>query len=48
MSWMTLDAVRDTLQVFGPLYKMPLTPSDAVEIILNVGRLFEVLQEKKR
>ena len=42
-AWITPQVVTDTLRVFRPLYKKPLTPTDAVEMILNVGNLSEVL-----
>lgn len=44
-SWITPDAVRETLRVWSPHYRDPLTPKDAVEILLNVGNLFEVLKD---
>ena len=43
LAWITPEAVLDTLRVFRPYYGPSLTPGAAVEIMLNVGQLFEVL-----
>jgi hypothetical protein len=45
-SWMTPEAVRDTLEVFRPLYKERLTVSDAIEILISYHNLFDVLKEQ--
>jgi len=45
-AWMTAEAVRDTLQVFRPLYKERLTVSDAVEILINMHNLYDLLKEQ--
>ena len=42
-AWITSDLVALTLKVWQPHYKEPLSPQDAVTIVLNVGKLFGVL-----
>jgi hypothetical protein len=42
-AWVTAELLEHTLRVWQPKYNVPLTPDDALAIILNVGRLFEVL-----
>lgn len=41
--WVTTTLIEHTLEIWQPYYKDPLTPEDALAIIVNVGRLFEVL-----
>jgi len=43
--WITAEAVADTRAVFEPMHKRPLSDDDVVEILLNVGNLFENLSE---
>jgi hypothetical protein len=45
-TWITPEAVRDTLQVFRPYYKEGLTVSDALEILINTGNLFDWLKKQ--
>ena len=42
-AWITSELVEKTIRVWQPYYADPLTPEDALAIILNVGRLFDVL-----
>jgi hypothetical protein len=47
-SWITVEIMQDTLRAFRPCYGAGITPGDALEILLNVGNLFEVLAEEHR
>jgi len=38
--WIDEELVRKTMRVWQPRYSGPLTPEDAVEILVNVGQLF--------
>ena len=42
-AWITADLIAETLRVWQPYYAPPLTPEDAIGILLNVGNLFGVL-----
>ncbi len=46
-SWVTPELIADTLRVWQPYYPTPLTTDDAFEMIMNVGRLFDVLFERR-
>ena len=41
--WITAELIADTLLVWQPYYKEKLTTADAVEIMMNVSRLYDVL-----
>jgi hypothetical protein len=41
--WITVELVEKTIRVWQPYYQATLTPEEAVTMILNVGRLYEVL-----
>lgn len=41
--WITRELVEATIRVWQPYYEALLTPEDAVTMILNVGRLYQVL-----
>ena len=41
--WITADLIAETLRVWQPYYSEPLTPEDAIGILLNVGGLFTAL-----
>lgn len=43
-SWITPELVASTLGVWQPHYDAPLTEQDAFEILIQVGRLFDVLE----
>jgi hypothetical protein len=45
--WVTAELIEHTIRVWQPYYSVPLTPSEAVEIIGNVSRLFRVLSQGK-
>ena len=42
-AWITVDLIAETLHVWQPYYAQPLTPEDAIGILLNVGGLFTAL-----
>jgi hypothetical protein len=46
-SWITSDLVADTIRVWQRYYEAPLTPDDALEMIVNVGQLLNVLCERR-
>lgn len=41
--WITPELIEATIRVWQPYYAEVLSPEDAVTMILDVGRLFEVL-----
>lgn len=43
-AWITDELVADTLEVWQPFYRETLTARDAIEILLSVGRLLDVLE----
>lgn len=45
--WVTPELVAHTLRVWGPRYRKPLSVADAVEIVLNVARLYSVVQARR-
>jgi hypothetical protein len=46
--WITPEVVEQTRTVWQPYYHSPLTDDDAIEILLNVGNLFQLLREQIR
>ena len=42
-AWITPSLIADTVAVWQPHYSVSLTVADAVEILQNVGKLFEIL-----
>ncbi len=44
--WVTPELLADTLRVWQPYYGS-LTPQDALNIIVNVGNLFDVLRSRR-
>ncbi len=44
--WVTPELLADTLRVWQPYYGN-LTPQDALNIIVNVGNLFDVLRSRR-
>ena len=42
-NWVTANLIDQTLQIWQPYYSYRLTREDALVIIKNVGRLFEVM-----
>jgi len=45
--WITDDLVRETQRVWSKAYGRPITAEEAVEILMNVRRLFEVLSDTR-
>ena len=43
-AWISAEAIDDTLATFQPFYERQLTADDAVEMLLSVGRLFDMLK----
>lgn len=41
--WITPELIQETLAVWQPQYKERLTQRDAVEILLSVGNLIDLL-----
>ena len=41
--WVTPALITKTLQVWQPYYDYPLTTNDALDMLLNVGLLFDTL-----
>lgn len=44
--WVTPQLVDDTLRAWQPLYERTLTATDALEILLDVGRLLDLLESE--
>jgi hypothetical protein len=44
--WITAELIEKTIQVWQPYYNTPLATDDAVEIIRNVGRLFDTISTR--
>ena len=43
-TWITEELVLDTLRVWRPRYRGELTRADAIEILMNVDRMFSVAE----
>ena len=43
--WITPERISETIRVWQPYYSERLTEDDAVEMLVNVGRLGDVLLE---
>jgi hypothetical protein len=43
-AWISSELIEDTLRVWQPYYEHRLTIDDAVQILLGVDRLLDVLQ----
>jgi len=43
--WISEELLRDTVETFSPFYGRTLTRAEAVEILLNLGLLFDSLGE---
>jgi len=46
-AWVTGELIDQTIRVWQPYYAIRLTRDDAVEIILNVGRLYDSLSVER-
>lgn len=44
--WITAELIEKTICTWQPYYPELLTPEEAVTMILNVGRLFDVLSSE--
>lgn len=42
-AWVTPELLDQTIRVWQPYYEHTLTAADALEMMLNVGHLFDVL-----
>jgi len=47
-AWITDEAVEDTRRVWSPYYGRELTENEAVEILMNVKNLADVLVQARR
>ncbi|MCC7290463.1 MAG: hypothetical protein IT449_00210 [Phycisphaerales bacterium] len=45
-AWITSELVRATRKVWEPRYGRPLSPEEAITIVLSAGRLFELLSRE--
>ena len=43
--WLSAELISQTLEVWQPRYRRTLTPDDAIEILLNVAALLDVVGE---
>jgi hypothetical protein len=43
-SWITAELIEQTIRVWQPYYAAPLSPDEAVTMILSVGQLFDILR----
>jgi hypothetical protein len=44
-AWITAQLLQATIETWQPHYERPLTPEDALEILLNVDRLLAFLED---
>jgi len=42
-AWISQELIQETLRVWQPFYAVHLTTQDAIEMITNVGRMYDVL-----
>jgi hypothetical protein len=42
-AWVDQSFIRQTIEVFQPRYSHKLTPEDALDMILNVGHLLDIV-----
>lgn len=47
-AWITDEAIADTRRVWSPYYNRELTDAEAIEILMNVRSLAEVLVQARR
>ena len=43
-NWVTSELIVDTIETWQPYYAAPLTADDALEILLSVANLMDVLE----
>lgn len=46
-SWITPELIAQTIETWQPYYRDCLTEQDSLDILLGVGRLFEILLGSK-
>ena len=46
--WITGELIEDTRRVWSPRYGRPITPTEAVEILVNVKKVAEAFQKAMR
>jgi hypothetical protein len=46
--WITAESVLDTLATWQPYYAEKLTAEDAVDMLIRVGQLFEIVYLDQR
>ena len=46
--WVTRELIATTLKTWQPYYTEELSPDDALEMILNVGRMTELVNQMER
>jgi hypothetical protein len=44
--WITMELIRDTIEVWSPFYKSPISLDEAVTILRGVGQLFDCLSRR--
>jgi len=42
--WITDELIADTISTWQPYYEATLTEQDAIEMLVNVGRLYDLLE----
>ena len=42
--WVTSELIQETIKIWQPYYVESLTDSDALDMIVSVGRLLDVLE----
>ncbi len=45
--WITAEDIAETIEVWQPRSEKPLTPDDAVEILVNVRQLLKAMWEQE-
>ncbi len=45
-AWITPELVQATQKVWEPRYERPLSPEEAITIVQNAGRLFDLLSRE--
>jgi hypothetical protein len=43
--WITSELIADTIETWRPYYARRLTEADAVEILVSVGELADILEQ---
>ena len=46
-AWITPELLEQTIATWQPYYQQPLTVEGALEILIDVGRLFTVLEDPR-